>query len=114
MTNFLLSIIIPVYNEEKSISPLLERLLPVAKKYQYELVFISDGSTDKTSLEVKKYAEKNSHIKLVNFYRNFGHQMALTCGYRFAKGDCIVTIDADLQDPPEIIHEMIEKWKAGV
>jgi len=113
MTNFLLSIIIPVYNEEKSISPLLERLLPVAKKYQYELIFISDGSTDKTSLEVKKYAEKNSQIKLVNFYRNFGHQMALTCGYRFAKGDCIVTIDADLQDPPEIIHEMVSKWQAG-
>lgn len=113
MEKFLLSIIIPVYNEEKNITPLLDRLLPVVKEYQHEIIFVSDGSTDKTSEEIKKHAEKNSQIKLVNFYRNFGHQMALTCGYRFAKGDCAITIDADLQDPPEIIHEMIAKWKTG-
>ena len=113
MTNFLLSIIIPVFNEENNVTPLLERLLPVISRYQYEVIFISDGSTDATAAEVKKHAEKNSNIKFVNFYRNFGHQMALTCGYRQAQGDCVITIDADLQDPPEIIHEMIEKWKAG-
>ncbi len=114
MEKFLLSIIVPVFNEEKNITPLLERLLPVIEKYQYEIIFVSDGSTDRTCDEIKKHAEKNNKIKLVNFYRNFGHQMALTCGYRFAKGDCTITIDADLQDPPEIIHEMIDKWKKGV
>lgn len=114
MTNFLLSIIIPVYNEEKNIAPLLDRLLPVLKDYTHEIIFVSDGSTDKTAEEVKKHAEKNPTIKFLSFYRNFGHQMALTCGYRYAKGDCVITIDADLQDPPEIIHEMIEKWKTGV
>jgi dolichol-phosphate mannosyltransferase len=114
MQSFLLSIIVPVYNEEKNITPLLERLLPIAKEYQYEIIFVSDGSTDGTANEIKKHAQNNNHIKFINFYRNFGHQMALTCGYRFAKGDCVITIDADLQDPPEIIHEMIAKWKTGV
>jgi dolichol-phosphate mannosyltransferase len=114
MQNFLLSIIIPVYNEEKNITPLLDRLLPVLKDYTYEVIFVSDGSTDKTAEEIKKHAEKNPTIKFLSFYRNFGHQMALTCGYRHTKGDCVITIDADLQDPPEIIHEMIEKWQSGV
>ena len=113
MDTFFLSVIVPVYNEEKNISPLLDRLLPVAKDYRYEIIFVSDGSTDKTVEEIKKHAEKNNQIKLVNFYRNFGHQMALTCGYRYAKGDCVITIDADLQDPPEIIREMIAQWKKG-
>lgn len=113
MNNFLLSVVIPVFNEEKNITPLLDRLLPIIKEYQYEIIFVSDGSTDNTAVEVKKHAEKNTQIKFLNFYRNFGHQMALTCGYRYAKGDCVVSIDADLQDPPEIIHEMISKWQAG-
>lgn len=114
MNNFLLSIIIPVYNEENNISPLLDRLLPVIGKYDYEVIFVSDGSTDKTAERVNVYAKSNNKIKLVSFYRNFGHQMALTCGYRYAKGDCVITIDADLQDPPEIIHEMIERWEKGI
>lgn len=114
MTTFLLSIIIPVFNEEKNISPLLSRLLEIVKDYNYEIIFVSDGSKDNTAAEIKKHAETNPRIKLVSFYRNFGHQMALTCGYRYAKGDCVITIDADLQDPPEIIHEMIAKWKEGV
>ncbi len=113
MHNFLLSIIVPVFNEEQNISPLLERLLPIVSKYEYEIIFVSDGSTDKTAEEIKKHAEKNSRIRFVSFYRNFGHQMALTCGYRFAKGNCIITIDSDLQDPPEIIHEMVERWEKG-
>ena len=113
MNTFLLSIIIPVYNEENNISPLLERLIPIIETYNYEVIFVSDGSTDKTADKVKSFADSNKRIKFVSFYRNFGHQMALTCGYRYAKGDCVITIDADLQDPPEIIHEMIEKWKKG-
>ena len=114
MNQFLLSIIVPVYNEENNVSPLLDRLIPVVEKYDYEIIFVSDGSTDKTADRINSIAQSNKRIKFVNFYRNFGHQMALTCGYRFAKGDCVITIDADLQDPPEIIHEMIEKWKKGI
>jgi dolichol-phosphate mannosyltransferase len=113
MTNFLLSIIIPVYNEENNVSPLLDRLIPVVNKYDYEVIFVSDGSTDKTAEQINTFAQSNKRIKFLGFYRNFGHQMALTCGYRYAKGDCVITIDADLQDPPEIIHQMIEKWKKG-
>jgi len=113
MDTFLLSIIIPVYNEENNISPLLNRLIPIIEKYDYEVIFVSDGSTDKTAEYINTFAKTNKRIKFVGFYRNFGHQMALTCGYRQTKGDCVITIDADLQDPPEIIHEMIEKWKKG-
>ncbi len=111
--DFLLSIIIPVYNEEKNILPLLHRLIPVIKKYPYEITFISDGSTDNTETIIKNEAKKNNNIKLISFQRNFGHQMALTCGYQYAKGDVVVSIDADLQDPPEIIPQMIDQWQKG-
>lgn len=113
MNNFLLSIIIPVFNEEKNILPLLKRLLPTLKQYDYEVLFISDGSKDQTETIIKKAAEKNERIKLISFYRNFGHQMALTCGYQYAKGDCMISIDADLQDPPETIPQMVRKWQEG-
>lgn len=113
MNNFLLSIIIPIYNEEKNILPLLQRLIPVVKKYLYEIIFVNDGSTDNTEKIVKNEAKKNKNIKLISFQRNFGHQMALTCGYQYAQGEVIVSIDADLQDPPEIIDQMIERWQKG-
>src|SRR3990167_4109871 len=111
--DFLLSIIIPVLNEQNNIKPLLQRLLPIIKNYKYEVIFIDDGSTDNTDSEIKKYTSKNSNIKLISFYRNFGHQMALSCGYSKASGDCIISMDSDLQDPPEIIQQMINKWKSG-
>lgn len=113
MNSFLLSLIIPVFNEEKNITPLIKILLPILKNYQYEVIFIDDGSIDKTVEEIKKYSSKNKNIKLISFTRNFGHQMALTAGYQFAKGDCVVSLDADLQDPPQIIPQMIEKWQKG-
>lgn len=113
MDTFLLSVVIPVYNEEKNISPFLKRLLPALKSYNFEVIFIDDGSKDETASEIKKSATKNPQIKLISFTRNFGHQMALTAGYQSAKGDAVVTIDVDLQDPPEIIPQMIEKWQKG-
>lgn len=113
MTNFLLSIIVPVYNEGNNIKPLLDRLLPIIKEYPYELIFINDGSQDNTSDEIKLHAKHTKQIKLISFNRNFGHQMALTCGYNAAKGDCVISLDADLQDPPEIIPDMLKKWKEG-
>ncbi len=109
---FLLSIIIPVYNEEKNISPLLERLLPIVKQHNYEILFINDGSTDSTTEEILKHTKNNS-VKYIEFNRNFGHQMALSCGYSMAKGDTVISMDADLQDPPEVIGEMITKWQDG-
>lgn len=111
--DFLLSIIIPVLNEQNNIKPLLQRLLPIIKNYKYEVIFIDDGSTDNTNSEIKNYTSKNSNIKLISFYRNFGHQMALSCGYSKASGDCIISMDSDLQDPPEIIQQMINKWESG-
>lgn len=113
MKNFLLTIIVPVHNEEKNISPLLERLKPITKNYKYELIFVDDGSKDNTLAKLKKASLTNKNIKILSFTRNFGHQTALYCGYEYAKGDCVVTIDADLQDPPEIIPELINKWQQG-
>lgn len=113
MNNFLLSIIVPVFNEEKNINPLLQRLIPVIEPYQYEIIFVDDGSRDKTAEYINEHAKKNKHIKLISFLRNFGHQMALVAGYQYVQGDCVVSIDADLQDPPEIIRDMVEKWKQG-
>lgn len=111
--NFFLSIIIPVYNEEKNIETLLKRLLSVIKIYDYEIIFVNDGSKDLTTSVIKKNAEKNKRLKLISFTRNFGHQMALSAGYEASKGDCVISMDADLQDPPEIIAKMIDQWQKG-
>lgn len=113
MSDLLVSVIVPIFNEEQNIEPLIKRLLPILKDSSYEIIFVDDGSKDKTTSIVKKHSEKNKNIKLISFYRNFGHQMALTAGYEVALGDCVITIDADLQDPPEIIPQMIEKWQKG-
>lgn len=113
MKTFLLSIIIPVHNEEKNIPLLLERLVKVTQHYKYEILFIDDGSTDNTLSILKKNASANKQIRIFSFTRNFGHQNALFCGYQKAQGDCVVSIDADLQDPPEIIPAMVEKWQTG-
>jgi len=110
----LVSVIIPVYNEEKNIDHLLFELLPILKNYNYELIFIDDGSVDNTTKEIKRIAGKNKNIKLLSFSRNFGHQFALAAGYRQAKGHSVISMDADSQDPPEIIPEMIKKWQEGV
>jgi len=112
-SNFLISIVIPVYNEEKNIKPLLQTLLPIIKLYQYEVIFVDDGSSDKTVENIKKETAKSQNIKLISFQRNFGHQMALTAGYEHTSGDCVITLDADLQDPPDIIPQLIEKWQKG-
>lgn len=108
-----ISVVIPVHNEEKNIQPLLSRLSPVIKNYSHELIFIDDGSTDQTLAILKEQAKKDKNIKVLSFNRNFGHQAALFSGYQHAKGDCIITIDADLQDPPEIIEQMIKEWQNG-
>src|SRR5437899_1133590 len=113
--NYLLSVIVPVYNEEPLIRESVKRLTTAAQKAasRYEILFIDDGSTDHTLQILKEERQKNSNIHIISFSRNFGHQMAITAGMDHVKGDVIVTIDADLQDPPELIDKMIEKWRQG-
>lgn len=109
----LISIIIPVFNEKDNIHPLLDVLLPIAENYAHEIIFVNDGSRDGTDKIIRNIASQNKQIKLISFNRNFGHQIALMAGYSFAKGDAVISMDADLQDPPSAIPEMIEKWQNG-
>lgn len=109
------SIVVPLYNEELVIDESYRRLKAVmdSTKESYEIIFINDGSKDLTKEKANNICKKDGKIKLVNFSRNFGHQAAITAGMDVARGKAIVVIDADLQDPPEVILEMIKKWKQG-
>lgn len=112
----LLSVIIPCYNEEAVISETVKRLKSFAselKNINVEFIFVDDGSTDQTRSILRSFAHNDQSIKIIGFSRNFGQQMALTAGFNAAQGDAIVLIDADLQNPPEFIHEMIKKWEEG-
>ena len=110
-----ISVIIPVYNEEANINMLHERLHKVLEQMtsEYEMLFVNDGSHDKSILLIKELAKKYPQVKYIDFSRNFGHQLAVTAGLDKASGESIVIIDADLQDPPELIIEMHEKLKEG-
>lgn len=109
------SIIVPLYNEELVIEETYKRLTEVMARTgeSYELVFVNDGSRDKTEQLAKRIIEKDKHVCLINFSRNFGHQTAISAGMDNARGQAVIVIDADLQDPPEVILQMIEKWKEG-
>jgi len=109
------SIVVPVYNEEEVIHETYRRLTEVMRstKEAYELLFVNDGSRDRTAEIIKAYSEQDPAVVLLDFARNFGHQIAITAGMNHARGEAVVVIDADLQDPPELILEMIEKWKQG-
>lgn len=109
------SVIVPLYNEELVIFESYKRLKEVMDSTgeEYEIIFVNDGSKDGTKTKVHLICKKDFRIKLVNFSRNFGHQAAITAGMNIAMGEAIVVIDADLQDPPEVILKMIEKWKEG-
>ena len=109
------SIVVPLYNEEEALTETYKRLKTVMDSLDqpYEVVMVNDGSRDGTALMAREICEKDPSFKLIHFSRNFGHQTAITAGMDHASGDAIVVIDADLQDPPEIIREMIAKWKQG-
>jgi dolichol-phosphate mannosyltransferase len=112
----LLSIVVPCFNEEEVISETFKRLNNFSKQLtdlDVEIIFIDDGSSDSTRELLKKYAAEDARIKVICFARNFGHQIAVTAGIDAALGDAVVLIDADLQDPPEVVHQMIGKWKEG-
>ena len=109
------SVVVPLYNEEAVIQESYKRLKAVMDGLNepYELVFVNDGSRDKTVFLAKEICANDSNVKLINFARNFGHQTAITAGMDYSSGDAVIVIDADLQDPPEVIPEMIKKWREG-
>lgn len=110
----LISIVIPCFNEQEVIERTYERLRSLnLGKYNKELIFVNDGSRDSTLDILKRLAAQDSDVKVIGFSRNFGHQPAVSAGTAYASGDAIVIIDGDLQDPPELIPEMISKWEQG-
>ncbi len=115
MNNPTISIIAPCYNEEETIEPFLRRIEEILAQINepYEIVFINDGSKDNT-LNVLLNAKQNfKNIRIINFSRNFGKEAALTAGLDKARGEAVIPIDVDLQDPPELIKELVAKWREG-
>ena len=111
-----ISIIIPMYYEEKVADECYKRVTNVLNSlnnYEYEIIFINDGSKDKTLEILENIAKENSKVKVISFARNFGHQAAVTAGLQYVTGDCALIMDADLQDPPELIPDMLKYWEQG-
>ena len=110
-----ISVIVPVFNEEAVISEFYRRMTAVFESIaeQWEMVCVNDGSSDASLSMLLALREQDARIKIVDFSRNFGQQLALTAGMDYAQGDAVVIIDADLQDPPELIEDMIAKWREG-
>ncbi len=110
-----ISVIVPVFNEEAVISEFYRRMTAVFESIaeQWEMVFVNDGSSDASLSMMLALREQDARIKIVDFSRNFGQQLAITAGMDYAQGDAVVIIDADLQDPPELIEDMIAKWREG-
>jgi len=110
----MISVVIPAYNEAGNIRMITKKLSEQLKDMgDYEILFIDDGSTDSTLDEIKEIMKVTNYVKFISLSRNFGHQKALKAGIDHARGDCVITMDADLQHPPELISKLIEKWKEG-
>ena len=109
------SVVIPAYNEEEVIRESYKRLTAVMESMQesYELIFVSDGSRDRTDHIIAEIVREDTRVRLISFTRNFGHMPAITAGMEYAKGSAIIIIDADLQDPPEVLPDMAALWKEG-
>ncbi len=115
MTSIRYSIVVPCYNEEGSLPELYRRITEVMSQTEesWELVLVNDGSADRTAEMMRELHAANPQVHIVDFARNFGHQIAVTAGMDYAQGEAVILIDADLQDPPELIWDMIKKWKEG-
>ena len=109
----LVSVVAPMLNEEGTAHVFCERVREAMEGLPWELIVVDDGSRDETPTILAQFAAADSRIKVVTLSRNFGHQMAITAGLDHARGDAIVMIDADLQDPPELITSMLDHWRAG-
>ena len=111
-----ISAIIPMYNEEKVVKECYKRMTSVLTNlndYDYEIVFIDDGSKDQTFNLLQEIAVLDTKVKIISFTRNFGHQSAVIAGLKVVDGECAIIIDADLQDPPELIPDMLKLWEDG-
>lgn len=116
MERTILSIVVPVFNEAEGIDAFYHRLRKVVDSLtpiSCEIVFVDDGSSDDSYQRLVKFAHSDNDVRIIKFSRNFGHQIAITAGIDLAKGDAVVVIDADLQDPPEIIKKFVDKWEKG-
>lgn len=113
--NIALSIVVPVFNEELIISDLVRRMSEAAQSVteSYEIIFVNDGSKDSSLARLKDACDKDNRLHYISFSRNFGHQIAISAGMDYSSGDAIVTIDGDLQDPPELIPEMYRQYTSG-
>jgi len=109
------SVVIPVFNEEEVLPETYRRLTGVMEELSepYELIFVNDGSKDRSPEILDDLARKDPRVRVIHFSRNFGHQAAITAGMDYARGEAVIVIDADLQDPPEVIPEMVAKWREG-
>lgn len=111
-----ISLVVPMYYEEKVVNECYNQMIGVLRKiqnYDYEIIFINDGSKDKTLELLEEIAKNDTKVKILSFTRNFGHQAAVAAGLKHVSGDAIVIIDADLQDPPELIPDMLKLWEEG-
>lgn len=111
----LLSIVVPVYNEEANIKKFYGSVKEVLNTlpYEQEIIFVDDGSSDNSAIMLGHIAEEDSAVKVLLLARNFGHQLALTCGLDHAKGDAVITMDGDMQHPPELIPQLVKLWEEG-
>lgn len=109
------SIVAPVFNEEETLPHFYERIIEIMDKVgaPFELVLVNDGSRDGSFTVMRTLHERDPRVRVVDFSRNFGHQIAISAGLDYAQGQAVIIIDSDLQDPPEVIPELIERWKAG-
>ena len=112
----LVTILIPAYNEQEALPILYKRLVKLMDslpQYNFELLFVNDGSRDKTLEILKEMRKSDSRVCYVNLSRNYGKEVAMIAGFDYVNGDCMINIDADLQDPPELIPEMLKYWEEG-
>ena len=111
----LISIIVPVFNEEDNIEVFYQEVCRYMEplKYQFELIFVDDGSSDATPLILERLSQHDSRLRGLIMARNYGHQLALTCGLDYADGDAVITMDGDMQHPPEMLPLLISKWEEG-
>ncbi|RRJ85513.1 glycosyltransferase [Aestuariirhabdus litorea] len=111
----MISLIVPCFNEQHNLDALYRRLIEVmsAQPLAFELILVNDGSTDQTLQAIQALSRQDKRVRYASFSRNFGHEAASSCGFELARGDAAILLDADLQDPPELIPQMIERWQQG-
>src|SRR2546428_5293077 len=109
----MVSVVVPLCNEEANLPELRARLTAALAHHEFECILVDDGSTDATSAMIRDVAREDPRFKVVSLSRNFGHQAAIFAGLTFARGACVVVMDGDLQDPPEVIPEMVRAWRKG-